>query len=64
MRNEEDRDLLVEERPDGVYITSDGGGRTFKWWRTLEALHTILARSGAKRVGKQQGSDIGGVYTK
>jgi hypothetical protein len=51
----------VYEEPDGTYVQTVGAGVT-RWKGTREALHTLLARLGYKRVMKQQDSKIGGEY--
>jgi hypothetical protein len=62
----DENSVLVEDRPDGVYVTvSDYTNGPVKLLRSaIEILHSMLARNGYKRIGKQQGSDIGGTYTK
>lgn len=65
MSKQEDNSVLVDERPDGVYVTASFVQTEPSRWRsTIEALHSLLAQLGYKRVGKQQDSDIGGVYDK
>lgn len=58
--------LTVDERPDGVFIEmSEGKDRVEdKWTMTLEHLHSTLERLGWHRCKKQDGSQIGGEYTR
>lgn len=64
----DDKSILVREE-NGRIVTEheDGDGELYLrsgWWGTKEQLHTSLAKRGYKRAGKQEGSDIGGVYVK
>ena len=64
MKYEDTNNLFIDERHDGVYVTSEDNRHPVRWGRTLEALHSLLARQGLKRIRKQAGSHIGGEYTK
>jgi hypothetical protein len=54
--------LLVDERPDGTYVLVEGTNTPTRWQKSNEALHSCLCATGWKRIGKQQGSQIGGMY--
>lgn len=54
--------LLVDERPDGTYVLVEGTNTPILFQKSNEALHSCLAATGWKRIGKQQGSQIGGMY--
>ena len=54
--------ILVDDRPDGTYILVEGTHAPTRYQKSNEALHTCLAATGWKRIGKQQGSLIGGMY--
>ena len=54
--------LLVDERPDGTYVLVEGTNTPTRYQKSNEALHSCLAATGWKRIGKQQGSQIGGMY--